>query len=74
MNINLNEISEKIHKISQEIMTKHANIIELELRLICNNYDIPPDKIILQCHPGDLYKISIVLSEFKITNKFVSDK
>lgn len=74
MSINTKEhlldFSSKINDISYNLAKKHAEILEQELKAVCELYEIPPHKIHINLFPDGVHRISIVLSEFQITNTF----
>ncbi len=67
--LNLKELSDKVYDLASDITKIHLDIIDSELAKICEHYNIPPEKLVIQVHPDGVYKISIVLSEFQINVK-----
>lgn len=63
-------LSEQIESISRELMNRVSNIIEDQLRMVCEEHGVPPERIILQCYPEGTYSIAVVVSKFKIENEF----
>lgn len=70
-NRDLKDISNQINEIAIKMANEQSEIIENELKIICNQYNIPANKLKMEIHPDGVYKISIVLSEFQITNTFI---
>lgn len=63
-------LSEKIDNISRDLAQKHAQILESELKSVCELYEIPTNRIHVNLFPDGVYRVSIVLSEFQIKNTF----
>lgn len=63
-------LANKIQEKSNELMNKISSIIEMELRKVCEDFGIPPEKVILQCYPEGIYSIGVIVSKFKIENEF----
>ena len=66
----MSEITLIVEQISRDLMNRISNIIENELKMVCKEHGVPPEKIILQCYPEGTYSIAVIVSQFKINNEF----
>ena len=63
-------ISEWLIKKSNELAAKHANIIEQECKMLCDQYNIKPQKLIIKYYQTNKIVIDIKGVEFEINNVF----
>lgn len=61
------DMSTLVDKISKDSCKKMGDIIENELKIVSEKYNIPPENLTLQIYPNDLYVISVKIAAFTIT-------
>ena len=63
-------ISEWLMKKSKELAIKHADIIENECKILCDQYNIKPQKLMIKYYQTNKIVIDIKGVEFEINNVF----
>lgn len=66
-------LSEMINKKAMELASKHGEIIENEIKMACNKFDVKPNDLIIQYGLNAEIKLLVKASYFKITNQFVCE-
>ena len=66
----MNELQKLIEEKSKELILKHANIIEEEIKKVIDKFNCKPDDLILEYHNNLKIKIRLNVSEFEINNNF----
>lgn len=59
---------------SLKMAKKHVGIIEENLKMVCERFSIPPDKLFIEYLPDDSIQILIKACHFKIINEFLFKK
>ncbi len=63
-------ILDEFHEKSTELLRKNVEIIENKLKEVCEKYDLPLDKLIMNYHADGSIEILIKCIHFKIDNVF----
>ena len=66
----LQEIKQIYEEIYKNSTKEIINIIDNELKQVCEKYHIPPENLILQSYPNNQYVIAIKISGFSIEMKY----
>lgn len=63
-------VSEWLIEKANELARKHADIIEQECKMLCDQYNVKPQKLIIKYYQTNKIAIDIKGVEFEINNVF----
>lgn len=63
---------ELINKIAQDIAICHANILEHEIKSVCERFNVQPTDLVINYLPDNVVEILLKCSTFKLDIQYIT--